>query len=142
MLEKLVKFMGKNVRNVVEREDEKYCFRLHRNRVYYVREELVRRATNVRGPSHAVLRAVIVDHISDQCGHTTRIRLGAKSDCLCVACFDGRSGAPHACTRPHTPLSGADVLVAPPAGAFKLALVMPPHVTCVRPCPIKAPHFP
>ena len=50
MLEKLVKFMGKNVRNVVEREDEKYCFRLHRNRVYYVREELVHKATNVRPP--------------------------------------------------------------------------------------------
>lgn len=50
MLEKLVKFIGKNVTNLVERDDEKYCFRLHRNRVYYVREELVKRATNVRFP--------------------------------------------------------------------------------------------
>jgi hypothetical protein len=50
VLEKLVKFIGKNVTNLVERDDEKYCFRLHRNRVYYVREELVKRATNVRFP--------------------------------------------------------------------------------------------
>jgi 60S ribosome subunit biogenesis protein NIP7 len=48
VLEKLVKFIGKSVRNVVEREDEKYCFRLHKNRVYYVREALVKKATNVR----------------------------------------------------------------------------------------------
>ena len=48
VLEKLVKFIGKNVRSVVEREDEKYCFRLHKNRVYYVRESLVKKSTNVR----------------------------------------------------------------------------------------------
>ena len=47
VLEKLVKFIGKSVRNVVERGDEKYCFRLHKNRVYYVREQLVKKATNV-----------------------------------------------------------------------------------------------
>jgi UPF0113 Pre-PUA domain len=52
VLEKLVKFIGKNVRNVVEREDEKYCFRLHKNRVYYVRETLVKKATNVRLQLH------------------------------------------------------------------------------------------
>lgn len=44
----MLKFIGKNVRHVVEREDEKYCFRLHKNRVYYVREALVKKATNVR----------------------------------------------------------------------------------------------
>ena len=48
MLEKLVKFIGKSVRNIVEREDERYCFRLHKNRVYYVRETLVKKSTNVR----------------------------------------------------------------------------------------------
>jgi 60S ribosome subunit biogenesis protein NIP7 len=48
VLEKLVKFIGKSVRNVVEREDEKYCFRLHKNRVYYVRESLLKKSTNVR----------------------------------------------------------------------------------------------
>ena len=48
VFEKLFKFIGKNIRSLVERQDEPYCFRLHKNRVYYVRESLMRRATNVR----------------------------------------------------------------------------------------------
>ncbi len=32
----------------MERSDEDYVFRLHKNRVFYVREALMRRATNVR----------------------------------------------------------------------------------------------
>lgn len=48
VLEKLVKFIGKNVKSLVEREDEAYCFRLHKNRVYYVSERLMKKATNVR----------------------------------------------------------------------------------------------
>ena len=47
MLEKLYKYIGKNIKNIVERRDEPHCFRLHSNRVYYVRESLMRRATNV-----------------------------------------------------------------------------------------------
>ena len=47
VLEKLYKYIGKNIKNVVERRDEPHCFRLHSNRVYYVRESLMRRATNV-----------------------------------------------------------------------------------------------
>lgn len=48
VLEKLFKFVGKNVKSLVEREDEAYCFRLHKNRVYHVREKLMKKATNVR----------------------------------------------------------------------------------------------
>ncbi|KAK9841275.1 hypothetical protein WJX74_002996 [Apatococcus lobatus] len=47
VFEKLFKFIGKNIRSLVERQDEPHCFRLHKNRVYYVRESLMRRATNV-----------------------------------------------------------------------------------------------
>ena len=47
VLLKLYKFLGKGVRHVVERADEAHCFRLHRQRVFYVRESLMRRATNV-----------------------------------------------------------------------------------------------
>lgn len=39
---------GKNIKALVDREDEPHCFRLQKNRVFYVREELMRRATNVR----------------------------------------------------------------------------------------------
>lgn len=35
------------MKTLVEREDEAYCFRLHKNRVYYVSERLMKKATNV-----------------------------------------------------------------------------------------------
>lgn len=62
VFEKLFKFVGPNLKHIVERpalegpvEDYasgvgkpgRYCFRLHKNRVYYASETLVRRATNV-----------------------------------------------------------------------------------------------
>ncbi len=47
VFEKLHKFLGKNLKNLVEPKDEDYVFRLHKNRIYYVRESLLRRATNV-----------------------------------------------------------------------------------------------
>ncbi|DBA68199.1 hypothetical protein WJX82_000202 [Trebouxia sp. C0006] len=47
VLEKLYKYIGKNIKNLIDRSDEPYCLRLHSNRVYYVRESLMRRATNV-----------------------------------------------------------------------------------------------
>ncbi|KAL3157024.1 ribosome biosynthesis protein nip7 [Trebouxia sp. C0009 RCD-2024] len=47
VLEKLYKYIGKNIKNLIDRPDEPYCLRLHSNRVYYVRESLMRRATNV-----------------------------------------------------------------------------------------------
>ena len=73
VFEKLFKFIGKNLRNVLESssssgggerkgkgkgndsddEDEEeqrgvgFCFRLHKQRVYYVKDEIVKRATNI-----------------------------------------------------------------------------------------------
>ena len=47
MFEKLHKFIGKNIKALVERGDRPHCLRLQRNRVFYVREEVMRRATNV-----------------------------------------------------------------------------------------------
>ena len=49
VFEKLHKYMGKAIRALVERPDEEHVLRLHRNRVYYVRADLMRKATNVRG---------------------------------------------------------------------------------------------
>ena len=34
----------------MERTDEDYALRMHSNRIYYVRESLMRRATNVSDP--------------------------------------------------------------------------------------------
>ena len=47
MFEKLHKFLGKNIKHLVDRADEDHVFRLHKNRVFYVRESVMRRATNV-----------------------------------------------------------------------------------------------
>ena len=48
MFEKLYKFIGKSIKLLIERDDESYCLRLQKLRVFYVRESLMRRATNVR----------------------------------------------------------------------------------------------
>ncbi|KVI03751.1 Pseudouridine synthase/archaeosine transglycosylase [Cynara cardunculus var. scolymus] len=56
VFEKLFKFTGNNLKNIVEspshegldKNPGRYCFRLHKNRVYYVSESLVKRATNIK----------------------------------------------------------------------------------------------
>uniref|UniRef100_A0A7N0UK94 60S ribosome subunit biogenesis protein NIP7 homolog n=1 Tax=Kalanchoe fedtschenkoi TaxID=63787 RepID=A0A7N0UK94_KALFE len=55
VFEKLFKFTGNNLKNIVEnpshegpdKQPGRYCFRLQKNKVYYVSEALVKRATNV-----------------------------------------------------------------------------------------------
>lgn len=39
--------IGRNVQHLVTRPDDKYCFRLHGNIVYYCSEKLMRQSTNV-----------------------------------------------------------------------------------------------
>uniref|UniRef100_A0A5B6ZZG4 60S ribosome subunit biogenesis protein NIP7 homolog n=1 Tax=Davidia involucrata TaxID=16924 RepID=A0A5B6ZZG4_DAVIN len=59
LFEKLFKFTGNNLKNIVENPSHegpdknpgRYCFRLQKNRVYYVSESLVKRATNVKRDS-------------------------------------------------------------------------------------------
>jgi 60S ribosome subunit biogenesis protein NIP7 len=41
---KLVKYIGKNIRYLVDRKDEEYCFRLENNRVYYLSTKLLSQA--------------------------------------------------------------------------------------------------
>ncbi|KNA02948.1 hypothetical protein SOVF_213770, partial [Spinacia oleracea] len=57
VFEKLFKFVGNNLKNIVDNPSYegpaqdplpgRYCFRLQKNRVYYASESLVKRATNV-----------------------------------------------------------------------------------------------
>ncbi|PNH12746.1 60S ribosome subunit biogenesis protein NIP7 [Tetrabaena socialis] len=47
VFEKLYKFIGKNIKNLIDRPNEPYCFRLHKNKVFYVKERLMKKATNV-----------------------------------------------------------------------------------------------
>jgi 60S ribosome subunit biogenesis protein NIP7 len=56
VFEKLFKFTGNNLKNIVENPSHegpdpnpgRYCFRLQKNRVHYVSESLVKRATNIK----------------------------------------------------------------------------------------------
>eukprot|EP00731_Ephydatia_muelleri_P015464 Em0008g1184a len=48
VFEKLAKYIGENVKLLVDRPDGSYCFRLHKDRVYYVSEELMKKASNVQ----------------------------------------------------------------------------------------------
>ncbi|KAJ3056736.1 ribosome biosynthesis protein nip7 [Rhizophlyctis rosea] len=45
--EKLSKYIGRNIVHLVDRQDEPYCFRLHRDRVYYVSEAIMRRSVSI-----------------------------------------------------------------------------------------------
>eukprot|EP00128_Syssomonas_multiformis_P002279 Colp12_sorted_trinity150504_noHs@11607 len=45
--EKLAKYIGANIKYLIERPDGQWCFRLHKDRVFYMNEELLRRATNI-----------------------------------------------------------------------------------------------
>ncbi|XP_065556647.1 60S ribosome subunit biogenesis protein NIP7 homolog [Artemia franciscana] len=42
--EKLSKFIGENIKLLIDRSDGPYCFRLHKDRVYYMSEEVLRKA--------------------------------------------------------------------------------------------------
>lgn len=49
VFEKLYKFIGKDIKSMMERPEGHYCLRLHKQRVYYVSEALMKKATNVSG---------------------------------------------------------------------------------------------
>jgi ribosome biogenesis protein Nip4 len=61
VFEKLFKFIGKNIKALVDRPDDPHCFRLQKNRVYYVRETLMKKATNVSGYDWSFLHAKTAD---------------------------------------------------------------------------------
>lgn len=43
----VINSIGRNVQHLVMRPDEKYCFRLHGDLVYYCSERLMRQSTNI-----------------------------------------------------------------------------------------------
>uniref|UniRef100_A0A8C2WKG6 NIP7 nucleolar pre-rRNA processing protein n=1 Tax=Cyclopterus lumpus TaxID=8103 RepID=A0A8C2WKG6_CYCLU len=47
MFEKLSKYIGDNIKLLVDRPDGSYCFRLHNDRVYYMSEKILKLATHI-----------------------------------------------------------------------------------------------
>ena len=49
MFDKLAKYIGaENIKLLVDRSDGTYCFRLHRERVYYVSEKIMKQVRSLR----------------------------------------------------------------------------------------------
>jgi 60S ribosome subunit biogenesis protein NIP7 len=46
LFDKLVKYIGDNVRLLIDRSDGTYCFRFHRDRVYYCKEDIMKKAAH------------------------------------------------------------------------------------------------
>ena len=44
---KLAKFLGANIKFLIDREDREYFFRLHRERVYYINAEVLKMASHI-----------------------------------------------------------------------------------------------
>ena len=47
MFEKLSKYIGDNIKLLIDRSDGAYCFRLHKDRVYYVSEKIMKQVKSV-----------------------------------------------------------------------------------------------
>ncbi|NXU50562.1 NIP7 protein, partial [Turnix velox] len=47
VFDKLSRYIGENIQLLVDRPDGTYCFRLHRDRVYYLSEKLLKVATSI-----------------------------------------------------------------------------------------------
>jgi len=47
MFKKLSNYIGENIKNLIERPDGAYCFRLHRDRVYYVSVDTMKMAASI-----------------------------------------------------------------------------------------------
>ncbi|KAL1466995.1 hypothetical protein MTO96_005865 [Rhipicephalus appendiculatus] len=45
--DKLSKYISENIKLLIDRPDGTYCFRLHKDRVYYVSEKIMKLANNV-----------------------------------------------------------------------------------------------
>jgi 60S ribosome subunit biogenesis protein NIP7 len=47
VIEKLSKYVGRNITKLIERTGESYVFHLHKGHVYYVKESIIRKAENI-----------------------------------------------------------------------------------------------
>eukprot|EP00877_Chromochloris_zofingiensis_P001127 jgi/Chrzof1/11014/Cz05g20130.t1 len=47
IFEKLYKFIGRDIKSLIDRPDGLYCLRLQKNKVFYVSETIMKKATNI-----------------------------------------------------------------------------------------------
>ncbi|KAK0464951.1 PUA-like domain-containing protein [Desarmillaria tabescens] len=61
---KLANYIGKNLIHLIDRKDEPYCFRLHKDRVFYVSESSMRLGSSIARPNLFKLHISSLDYIA------------------------------------------------------------------------------
>ena len=132
VFEKLYKFIGRDIKSLIERPDGLYCFRLQKSRVYYVSEALMKRATNVARDKLVALGVVVgklthsgkfrltigaLDLLAQHAKHKVFVGVFVWV-CCCVCaprlraergdCFHGQLGASAAAKKTRNQLSSDD----------------------------------
>merc|ERR1712165_436426 len=98
MFDKLSKYIGaENIKLLVDRTDGTYCFRLHRERVYYVSEQIMKQAGNVARENLVCLgtcfgkftktrkfrlHITALDFLAPYCQHKVWVKPGAEQQFL------------------------------------------------------------
>ncbi|XP_050900821.1 uncharacterized protein LOC127107571 [Lathyrus oleraceus] len=122
VFEKLFKFVGNNLKNLVENPSHegpdstpgRYCFRLNKNKIYYCSESLVKRATNIARPNLVSLGTCIGKYTHGGNFHLTvqALNLLAANAKHKFCCLDIMSG--------HSALRLLDSFVKPPTPPVSL----------------------
>ena len=94
--------IGRNIKQLIDRQDEPYCFRLHRERVYYVSERLVRQATSVARDDLIALGVCFGKFTKTKKFHLKITALDFLTQhakvCVCACVCTGRAGQRAPCT--------------------------------------------
>ena len=61
--EKLSKYIGENIKLLLDRADGAYCFRLHKDRVYYVSEKIMKQVNLVLKKKYKT----VIDILGGEC---------------------------------------------------------------------------
>src|SRR5258708_7702344 len=97
VIEKLSKYVGRNITKLIERTDDSFVFRLHKGHVYYVKESIVRKAENIPRKNLYSLGAclgkftksnkfhitiICLDHLSKIASHRVWVKNSAEMNFL------------------------------------------------------------
>ena len=104
---KLAKYIGHGIKQLIDRPDGKYCFRLHRDRVYYVSEQQV--GQHARSPPR---NREVAFFTPDLCASRAGGRSSLQPRCRGISCWGwgarlGNSPRPRSlgCTSPASTIS-------------------------------------
>lgn len=80
--EKLSKYIGDNIKSLIERDDGNYCFRLHRERVFYVSERIMKQVCRLCSSTLINLLFCFICTFFYQAAHVARENLLSLGTCF------------------------------------------------------------